>query len=382
MNMSAGDCDSGSKKGTRIEIEDVGDLREVSGEKSGDLAEKTDKNDRITDEIDKISTDSDDDCVDFYENDTETETAVVEKTDNKELSSPLEKMNPKVSTIEVTIEKFDGEKPVENPVKRVVDNRYPLISCLSVTRGRVKQLETSIECFKAQTYPNLELVVVYEDNDVTMKSFHSSYYQLGGDERVRFSCVSVRPNKRPLGWLRNHSISEARGKYITQWDDDDWYHQDRIMYMYNFMIACKKKVVFLRNWIVLDKGRYVIYMGEDRVWEGSILADRVYLYQIGGYSLDVRGEDTALVRKLKRTHEYATINAPWLYIYVVHGGNTWNRSHFDWMLRQGKIMANGTDNLYNNCLSILDGKVSCRKGSEFMNLLGQKMGLQLRVVWG
>ncbi|KAB2835022.1 MAG: hypothetical protein F9K51_00895, partial [Candidatus Dadabacteria bacterium] len=41
----------------------------------------------------------------------------------------------------------------------------PLISCLCITRGRTKLLGRAVQSFRDQTYPNKELVLLYESGD-------------------------------------------------------------------------------------------------------------------------------------------------------------------------------------------------------------------------
>ena len=47
----------------------------------------------------------------------------------------------------------------------------PLISCLCVTRARVPLLKRAVACFHAQTYPQKELVLLYEHDDRETAAF-------------------------------------------------------------------------------------------------------------------------------------------------------------------------------------------------------------------
>src|SRR5688572_3738294 len=80
---------------------------------------------------------------------------------------------------------------------------FPLISCVCVTRNRPNLLQNVIACFLSQTYPNKELVIVYEDDDVATKVFLK---QQRMPEISIFEVASA--SKLTLGALRNFSISK------------------------------------------------------------------------------------------------------------------------------------------------------------------------------
>jgi len=57
----------------------------------------------------------------------------------------------------------------------------PLVSCVCVTRGRAALLTRSIQMFAEQCYPNLELIVACDEDDLESISIASS----SGNSRVR-----------------------------------------------------------------------------------------------------------------------------------------------------------------------------------------------------
>src|SRR5690606_9633386 len=102
-------------------------------------------------------------------------------------------------------------------------NRAPLVSCLMVTRDRPRLARRAVGCFLAQTYPNAELVIV-DDGGVDYGPMLSS---LGGRAPIRYHRLRPEPERR-LGALRNESLDRAAGEYVVQWDDDEWYHPERV----------------------------------------------------------------------------------------------------------------------------------------------------------
>ncbi|MDX1617534.1 MAG: glycosyltransferase family A protein, partial [Balneolaceae bacterium] len=102
-------------------------------------------------------------------------------------------------------------------------NSTPKVSCLIVTADRRELLKRSLYCYQNQTYSNTELVVVDNGHD-TIEDLVVEY--VNGEE-VTYVRVEPSPDNI-LGEMRNISLEHASGEYLTCWDDDDWFHPDRI----------------------------------------------------------------------------------------------------------------------------------------------------------
>jgi hypothetical protein len=90
----------------------------------------------------------------------------------------------------------------------------PLVSVILTTRDRPRMLSIALECYRRQTYPNRELIVV--DDGGAFPVDETKIVAVGG--RV----IRV-PEGTPLGAKLNRGASEARGSLCQKWDDDDWY---------------------------------------------------------------------------------------------------------------------------------------------------------------
>ncbi len=203
---------------------------------------------------------------------------------------------------------------------------YPLISCICVTRDRPALLRRALDCFLAQTYPRRELVILFEQDDAATREL---LQRRPRDERIRLVCVERSPDKK-LGHLRNHAIHQSSGDFVCQWDDDDWYHQDRLAHQYAALRDAGRQASILSRWMMFDAtpGNPRAYISYPRLWEGSVLC-RKELIQQRRYANVERGEDTPVVRALSEADALHVIaDAPHLYVYTVHGGNTWEREHF------------------------------------------------------
>lgn len=211
-----------------------------------------------------------------------------------------------------------------------MNNPSSLISCVCVTRKKPGLLKRAIDCFLWQTYPNKELIILYEDDDIATEEFVSK--GLPSESGVRPFRVPVYP-KMALGELRNLAIEKARGEFICQWDDDDWYHMSRLELQYRKLFSKGYQGSILTQWLVFDCLTTTAYISNVRLWEGSILCRKSVLQQ-KAYEDKPLGEDTATIQYLASMDSlYLLDEMPGLYIYVYHGNNSWHYEHWKEIFR-------------------------------------------------
>ena len=91
-----------------------------------------------------------------------------------------------------------------------------------VTANRANLARRAIQCYLQQTYPNKELVII----DDGQEDYAPVLADVPAGE-LRYIKLEPAPGQ-VLGMLRNRSLEEATGDFMAQWDDDDWYHPERI----------------------------------------------------------------------------------------------------------------------------------------------------------
>jgi glycosyltransferase involved in cell wall biosynthesis len=193
-------------------------------------------------------------------------------------------------------------------------------------------LKRAVHCFQQQTYPNRELIVSCESDDYQSRAIVDNL----NDPSVR----AIQQTRAPgifLGQLRNEAIAECSGEYVCCWDDDDWFAKDRLARQWHTLDKEGRPACVLSRLICLDVERAQAFLGRRRAWEPSILCEREVLTQ---YPNLPRGEDTVVVARLLIQDRLALLDAPWLYLYVYHGGNTWDRQHWQHVLTKAQPLSN------------------------------------------
>jgi glycosyltransferase involved in cell wall biosynthesis len=213
-------------------------------------------------------------------------------------------------------------------VRELIEERFaraatrPLVSCIMPTADRRAYVPLALAAFAAQSYPNLELIVVDDGTDAVRDL-------MPGDPRVRY----IRsPARRSIGSKRNLACAEARGEVLIQWDDDDWYAPQRVAAQVAPILAGQAQLTGL-------EGRWVMSLPAGEFWQvspalhrrmffadvhGGTLAFARSVWEQGAYPDGSLGEDAAFLRlALGRGKRLQRIANDDLYVYTRHQGNAW-----------------------------------------------------------
>lgn len=115
----------------------------------------------------------------------------------------------------------------------------PKVSVIIATYNRFESLLKAIDSVKAQTYDNIELIVV---NDA---STDSRYYTLSDDG---YKLIHLEKNTTELfgfpsaGYVRKIGIENSSGEYIAILDDDDQFFDVKISSQINEMVTKRMKI--------------------------------------------------------------------------------------------------------------------------------------------
>lgn len=233
--------------------------------------------------------------------------------------------------------------------------KFPKISCVTVTAGRVELLKKSIYCYTKQTYPNKELVIVSQGNREENRQIAEHLASL---KRQDIQYLEA-PQTLTLGAMRNLSIEASTGSIICQWDDDDLSHPFRVMEQYHAMLG-NNVVASLYNQHLKyysDTGKlyWIDWTIERPEWRqylcGTIMfrKDIFYRYESRLYpekgDQSCKEEDLNVLIRFAKLGKLAGVSKGYQYIYVYHGNNVYGLEHHNHVLR--KRVINGRELLDN-----------------------------------
>lgn len=202
------------------------------------------------------------------------------------------------------------------------------ITCMCVTRDRVKLLRRAIRSYLSQTHLDRELVVVHAIEDRSTRQY------LAGLHVESIVPVAVRNgNQLSLGALRNIARQAGTGNFVAQWDDDDWSDPRRLeLQMRTIRDRGKQGCVLVRQ-TLYDYHTGRAYVTFARPWENTIVVERSVL---PAYPDLPKLEDKPVVEQLVHEGRLAKLDAPKLYVYTYHGKNTWDRRHWEAIVRRSQ----------------------------------------------
>ncbi len=196
----------------------------------------------------------------------------------------------------------------------------PLVSCLMVTKDRANFAKCAIGSFLNQTYLNKELLIVDDGESEVL----AQYVKQLDDPRIRHIRLDSRNNT--LGGLRNMSVGLAEGEFVCQWDDDDLSDPLRLSMQIGAILSFEADACLLKQELMWWPNQQRLAVSTERVWEGSCLSRKKRLIP---YQDIPKGEDTPVITKILQTSRVVVLDNPYLYLYVVHGQNTFDSGHFD-----------------------------------------------------
>jgi glycosyltransferase involved in cell wall biosynthesis len=214
-------------------------------------------------------------------------------------------------------------KTIEIPL----DFNQHLISALMVTRGNLELVKRGIYNFKKQKWKNKELVIVCDSVTNDLRNLV--------DQSLASINLIEAPKGLTLGDYRNISISNSKGDFVCQWDDDDFYSADRMSICMKTLIDTASDAVFFQRWWIWWPEKSLIFVSSHRVWEGSIFARRSV---VPIYPSMKKREDTIMVDYMLKHLKTTMIDCPDHYCYMITGNNTWDNEHFEEIFKQASFV--------------------------------------------
>lgn len=105
-----------------------------------------------------------------------------------------------------------------------------LVSVIIPYYKKKKFISKTLDSVINQSYKNLEIIIIYDDENKTDLNFIKKIQQK--DNRIK---ILQNKKKMGVGKSRNNGIYNSKGKYIALLDADDIWHQEKLKIQINFM---------------------------------------------------------------------------------------------------------------------------------------------------
>ena len=222
----------------------------------------------------------------------------------------------------------------------------PLVSIVLVHHNRPHLLKFAVESIEAQTYKNLEVILV--DDGSTDPESVAYLNELAWTWWESKGWRVLRKSNRYLGAARNTGVENSRGKYILFMDDDDYAKPHQVETLVRVAMQTNADVVTSGHDLfdnagapsLRSNGRFIplgdaklVGMLENIFGDASMFVRKDFFVDIGGFTEDfgVGFEDYEFLAKVVlKGHHLEAIPEP------LH----WYRIHSESMTRHTDLKAN------------------------------------------
>lgn len=195
---------------------------------------------------------------------------------------------------------------------------HPLVSALTILNS-TDLLETTLRCFRRQTYPYKELIIVNNAKNQTT----ASEITISAEPDV---FLIDTPELWPAGQARNYAISAANGRILAQFDTDSWHHPNRLEAQIATMVANEAHICVLNKSL-----SYSMHSQVARYWENkqqAILNTMVYIRPASiDYGQATKYEEFDMLEKMQNSGmQIIAIDKPDLVCKLFYNKNCQNNN--------------------------------------------------------
>ena len=171
-------------------------------------------------------------------------------------------------------------------------------------------IEETMDCVRAQTYPQWELLLVEDCGPDHSREVIEKYIQRTGDDRIR---LLVQPENLGAAKARNRGVMEAKGRYLAYLDADDLWEPDKLEKELSFLKEKQAAFVFSGYEFADEKGKgtgkvvrvpatinYKEALKNTTIFTSTVMFDMEKLTKQQLQMPQIKSEDTALWWRILR----------------------------------------------------------------------------------
>lgn len=199
-----------------------------------------------------------------------------------------------------------------------------LVTVIMPTYKQDILLHKAVESILAQTYQNIELIVIDDNFDDVYKKNNADYFE---NLSHAHGVINYIINEENIGSAksRNKGINLARGAYITFLDDDDYYMPSKIENQLKSMVEnnadysiCNLALVNENGKVIDKRERKYLYKNEELIIKhlkyhltgtDSLMFKSAFLREIDGFDeIDLGDEFYLMIKAISKSEKFIHVN--------------------------------------------------------------------------
>lgn len=185
------------------------------------------------------------------------------------------------------------------------------VTCLCLTRNRREWLPEAIACYEAQTYQDIELLIV-ADEESDVEGLIPPY------SRIRV----IVTGHLSIGEKRNIGCANATGEIIAHFDDDDHSTRDRVAGQVQRLIDTGKSVTAFHSMKFSDGTNWFQYHGDPSFGFDTSLCYFKAFWEKHEFGHINDGLEAGFRAAAIREGQFISVDAGDLMFASIHQGNT------------------------------------------------------------
>lgn len=192
-----------------------------------------------------------------------------------------------------------------------------LVTVIITTYKRPKFLNRAIDSVLNQTYKNIELIVIDDNNRNSLYRTQTEKVMSRYQENSNVKYIKHSYNKNGAA-ARNTGLKNAHGTYVTYLDDDDYYLPEKVERQVDFLTKHLEYKAVYCGWerdgleeTPLNEGdlSYEILSGKMTLRTNTIMMDKKISIEIGGWDEQFQRNQEAvyLLRYFKNGHKIGSV---------------------------------------------------------------------------
>lgn len=176
----------------------------------------------------------------------------------------------------------------------------PLISVIIAVYNGDRFIKAAIDSLIAQSYPNIEIIVLDDGSTDSTAQLAKSYDQVVYEHQENGGVASA----------RNRALKIASGTYIAFLDSDDIYHPDKLKTQMDYLVTNKEVdgcMVYINNF--LEPGHEqtseleAYFSNKEKVSLTTVLAAKDIFSEVGDFNTSYKaGSDFEWMMRAKELH--------------------------------------------------------------------------------
>lgn len=213
-------------------------------------------------------------------------------------------------------------------------NKEPLVSIIIPTYKRAPMLKRAINSVLKQSYSNVEIIVVDDNNPDTAFRAETESIMTAFESNPKLKYIKHRENSNGSA-ARNTGIENSKGNYVGFLDDDNYFFKDKLFKQVTYLqMNPQYKAVYCgfeqknKTKIPNQTGNliYEQLSGENIIDTNTILMEKKIIENFDGWDVRLkRNQDVAfMIRYFETTNEIGVISEALVYYDLADRSNEAN----------------------------------------------------------